>query len=408
MRLSRRHFLQGSGASLLALGCRSTDNAPAQAQPAPGAPPAPAPAKSGPPPHYLVMVVLRGGYDNIMSVAPPAEPDKIGDKIFLGYKADERIRGSKRIFGPLIGGLERHDADMTLIHGVRCDTVNHPDGLQMLARGHRQARSGEIAQALAQSLVGDAPLPTLDLASPDGKLVLHERARPKWAQLRAEAHKMQLDGLAANPEATKVLTAASAATANLERFLDEAKGDAAALDGKFNGFLGGHFRMAFQAIRGNWAKCITVGSRFLAFDSHSDNVRFQRDLQPATFRDLAAFIDLLKATRNAHGPLYDQTTIAVFSELGRFPRLNAQNGKDHWPENSWIMFGRGVKKGATIGALEDSGKAMAVDFKTGAPAKDNARPLFLENAFATLVKIAGGDPTKVGYVKDSVVDAVLA
>ena len=37
--------------------------------------------------------------------------------------------------------------------------------------------------------------------------------------------------------------------------------------------LGGHFRMAYQAIRGNWAKCIHVASRNLYFDSHSDNTR---------------------------------------------------------------------------------------------------------------------------------------
>lgn len=417
MKITRRTILQGAGAGsvLAALGCGGSKSArPVSAKADDHVAGAPHPAiqggpkpKPGEPPHYLVLVTLNGGYDNVMSVAPK-EQDKIGDKIFCGYRTDERIRGSKRMFGPLIGGLERHDDDLCLIHGVRSDTVAHPDGLGMLARGSRSARPGPIAMTFGKTLSGNAPLPNLDLGSLDGKVVLHDRERPKWADVRAQAQRAQVAALGGTPAQTEMLGGITGTTANLERFLTESQVDAAELDKKLTGFLGHHFRVAFQAIRGNWAKCTNISSSLLYFDSHSDNTRFQRERQPSTFADLATFVDLLKSTRNDFGPLFDQTTIAVFSEFGRFPRLNGQGGKDHFPENSWILLGRGVKKGATIGGVDDIGKGLAIDFRSGQASADHGQPIYLDNAFATLLAIAGGDPVKAGYGKDAVLGCVKA
>lgn len=413
MTLSRRGFIHGSGVSLLAAGCGSKKSAPVE-QGSGSAAPAPVAAatvegrvKPDQRPHYLVLVTLRGGFDNIMSVTPQ-EQDKVGDKIFCGYRADERVQGSQRLFGPLIGGLQRHDAELCLIHGVRSDTASHPDGMAMLARGSRVARSGSIVEDLAGQLAGNAPLKVLDLATLDGKVPMVEREAPKFAAARARAHQAQLEAMGLAPPQVKAIGGAFAVSGNLERFLHDARTDAAELDRSFPGLLGNHFRLAYQAIRGNWAKCVNVASRLLSFDSHSDNVRFQKELQPSTFADLATFVDLLKSTKNDFGSLYDQTTIAVFSEIGRFPRLNEQGGKDHWPENSWILLGNGIKKGLTVGGIDGVGKGVTVDFRTGGAATgDHARAIYLENAFATLVRVTGGDPTKLGYAKDAVIEAVV-
>ncbi len=396
--ITRRNFL-GSSAALAALAaCGGRRSA---IQPVATTNRPPALAGPGVAPHYLVLVTLRGGFDNVMSIAPK-EQDVVGDKIYCGYRGDERVRGSKRMFGPLIGDLVRHDDELCIVHGVRSDTTNHPDGLAMLLRGSRSSRPGEIATTLADQLVGTAPMPTLDLATADGQIALHDSPRPAWADLRAEAQRSQLSALSAAEPDAKVLGKSTAVSAVLERFLDETCQDAGTLDPKFEGFLAHHFRLAFQAIRGNWAKCVQIGSLVNYFDSHSDNVRYQRERQPSTFKDLATFVDLLKSTSNAHGPLFDQTTIAVYSELGRFPRLNAQGGKDHFPENSWLMMGKGIAKGITIGELDDRGKGLDVDYRTGLASREHGRPIYLENGFATLVAVAGGDPTKAGYGKDAV------
>ena len=56
--------------------------------------------------------------------------------------------------------------------------------------------------------------------------------------------------------------------------------------------------------------------------------------------------------------------------------------------------------------LEPTGESYLIDYRTGQRAKDG-RAVYLDNAFATLVKIAGGDPVKAGYAKDAVLDCVL-
>lgn len=388
MTITRRDLLKGTGA-WLATSAFSRASASAR-------------------PHYMVLVNLRGGYDPVLSVNPQ-DTGVVGDKIHCGYRPDERIQGEKRLFGPLIGGLERHDKALCLVHGVRSDTTNHPDGLAMLARGSVQARNGKFVNALAGHLAGDAPMPVLDLASLDGRVVFHEAERPAWADLRSQALQHQLQAMPADERAAGLLSAATTTTEHLARFLDDARRDAAELSQRFAGDLGNHFRLAFQAIRGNWARAIDIGSRNLWYDSHSDNDRFQRERQPSLFADVATFIDLLTSEKNEHGPLIEQTTVAIFSEFGRFPRLNGERGKDHWPENSWILFGKGVRGGITVGATDVVGKGRAIDYRTGAPMeRGGGRPVFIDNAFATLHKLAKGDLLDSGYESDAAIDAILA
>jgi len=351
---------------------------------------------------YMVLVTLRGGFDSLLSLNPQ-DQTAVGDRMFVGYQADERVRGSRRLFGPLMGGLERHDEDLCLVHGVRSDTTSHPDGLAMLQRGRRRARSEQIARILGATLSGDAPLETLDLLSGDGEPLVREGRRPSWADLRSEVHRRQ----AARIGRGDMLVNGVRQTEALSRFLDEATGDAEELDERFVGDLATNLRLAFQAVRGNWARCVQVASRGLWFDSHSDNMRFQLLRQPSTWADLATFIDLLKSTKNEHGRLFDQTTLAVFSEFGRFPRLNGERGKDHFPENSWLLAGGGVRGGVTVGATDSEGKSRPVDYRSGRLDGADTRPIFIDNTFATLVQIAGSSPTKHGYRRDSVVDCLI-
>ena len=408
MSLNRRVFLTGSGALIAAsaIGCGDGGAAKRGAQSAGPVPPKGkgdgAPVK----PHYLVMMTLRGGFDSVMSVNPQ-DQTVVGDQIHCGYRADQRIQGSQRLYGPLIGGLERHDDDLCLIHAVRSDTTSHPDGLGMLIRGAVGARSYQLAAKLAENLAGDAPLPTLDLMTLDGEVPFDAMERPAWGDLRDRVQKQQLADLNVSQRDAEIVTKTVRGAAGLGSFLAYAQRDEEELAPKFNGFLGKHMRLAFQAIRGNWAKVINIGARLLYFDSHSDNFRYQRQRQPSTFADLATFIDLLKAEKNRFGSLYEQTTIAVFSEFGRYPRVNGQGGKDHWPENSWILAGKSITPGLTVGGTDASFRGLKVDFGTGKVKPKDGRPIFIDNAFATLVKLSGGNPTEFGYAADAPISCVI-
>jgi hypothetical protein len=175
--------------------------------------------------------------------------------------------------------------------------------------------------------------------------------------------------------------------------------------------IGPGLHVALQAIRGNHARFINVGSRFLWFDSHTDNFHIQQDRLAPALADIARFLDALKAERNAHGPLIEQTTVLIGSELGRYPKLNGVRGKDHWPENSWILAGRGLRRepgGVTIGATDARYRGVPIDFRSGATSGADRRPITIDALFATIIKLAGGDPGRYEYGGDATLDCLCA
>ena len=60
----------------------------------------------------------------------------------------------------------------------------------------------------------------------------------------------------------------------------------------------------------------------------------------------------------------------VISELGRNPRCNNFDGKDHWPFTSVMVSGSGVAGGRVIGGHSDQFEGLPVDFATGETTAD--------------------------------------
>ncbi|MFO0877477.1 MAG: DUF1501 domain-containing protein [Gemmataceae bacterium] len=76
-------------------------------------------------------------------------------------------------------------------------------------------------------------------------------------------------------------------------------------------------------------------------------------------------------------------TVLVWGEFGRTPRINAQGGRDHWPQvGCALMTGGGLRGGQVIGSTN----AYAEH------AKD--RPVHFQDVFATLYHNLGLDPRK--------------
>ena len=51
--------------------------------------------------------------------------------------------------------------------------------------------------------------------------------------------------------------------------------------------------------------------------------------------------------------LLDSTLIFVMGEMGRSPKINAQAGRDHWPQCTFcLMIGGGIKGGAVYGSTD--------------------------------------------------------
>jgi hypothetical protein len=132
----------------------------------------------------------------------------------------------------------------------------------------------------------------------------------------------------------------------------------------------------------------------LDWDSHTLNGPRQSDNAPF-FELFARFLGELDRKRNAAGPLSSSTLSVLGSELGRNPRLNGNDGKDHFPEAPLVFVGPGVRGGASYGR---SGRNMAAlpIASTGAP-RDGGGEVTLDDVGATLLRHAGTDPAPFGY-----------
>jgi hypothetical protein len=113
------------------------------------------------------------------------------------------------------------------------------------------------------------------------------------------------------------------------------------------------------------------------WDTHRDGFERSKTLMGTLDPAFAALIDDL-----AERGLLASTLVACMGEFGRTPRINANDGRDHWPQ-AWsaVLAGGGVRGGVVHGATDADGAAVAGP-ATGVP-----------DLLATLSTQLGLDPT---------------
>ena len=134
-----------------------------------------------------------------------------------------------------------------------------------------------------------------------------------------------------------------------------------------------------------FAKLVSVSHQLRA-----ESLFARRDLHEEFFAGLHTLMDALAGAK-----LLGDTVVVVASEMGRTPRLNSAEGKDHWPVTSALVLGAGVRGGQVIGATTDALDAAPVDFDTGA-VDEAGRPIAYADFAAGLLQHLGVDPS--GYI----------
>jgi hypothetical protein len=128
-------------------------------------------------------------------------------------------------------------------------------------------------------------------------------------------------------------------------------------------------------------RLVEVGVRsvtltFGRWDSHGDNFNLVRDHGGKLDQAVSALVRDL----DDRGML-DDVTVVVWGEFGRTPRINPNNGRDHWPQVSCaLLAGGGMRTGQAIGATN----------RLGEYAKD--RPVPVQEIIATIYHNLGIDP----------------
>lgn len=108
---------------------------------------------------------------------------------------------------------------------------------------------------------------------------------------------------------------------------------------------------------------------------HGTNFDNARDHIPALDIGLTALIEDLERR-----DMLDNTSVIVWGEFGRTPRINKKGGRDHWPRVACAMMaGGGIRTGQVIGATNRLGEHAV------------ARPIHFQDVFATLYHNVGID-----------------
>ena len=108
---------------------------------------------------------------------------------------------------------------------------------------------------------------------------------------------------------------------------------------------------------------------------HGTNFDNARDHIPALDQALSALLDDLKERG-----LDRDTSVIVWGEFGRTPKINPRGGRDHWPSvGCALMAGGGIRTGQVIGATNARAE-LPVD-----------RPVHFQEVFATLYHNLGFD-----------------
>lgn len=136
-------------------------------------------------------------------------------------------------------------------------------------------------------------------------------------------------------------------------------------------------------------RLVEAGVKFVeiqygGWDTHNDNFNQVQNLCGPLDAALSTLIDDL-----AQRGLLDSTMVVCVGEFGRTPKINGENGRDHFPDAfSAVLAGGGLKTGQVIGSTSDDGMEV------------RDRAVSVPDFHATLFAALGIDVTKDYFAPD--------
>lgn len=337
-------------------------------------------------PHFFMFIFARGGWDPTMVFEP-----KLGlSTIDVDPGGDVNvINGVTFLDNPNRPGVARFFTDFgqhaCVINGVNTQSVSHSVGTEIMMTGSAGMNNPDWPTMMVSEDPGEYLIPYMALSGPSfsgtlgmgtasgsgfldlllsntsGVDATSEISMDEYVSRQYHRHLDRLaeqgasgsrneelrGALARWKELKDVKTELGAEFRNLNSLQNEGLALAAA-------FRRGYALTGSLRARGSW-------------DSHSNNYSAQSPAFEGTFNDLHAIVTGLLGQPATSGPgtLFDQTTIVVMSEMGRTPKLNGSNGKDHWSTTSVMMVGGQVAGGRVLGGTDDNQNALPVDYGTG-------------------------------------------
>ena len=362
----------------------------------------------------FLFVFCPGGWDQCYLFAPlfdspfvdmegQAQPANVQGIAFV----DSEDRPSVRSF------FSQYGQQCCFINGFEARSVAHDVCLRLMSTGSSLSNKDDWAAMIASQADSAVLMPSVHISGPS---FLH-----KYGHIRAQlGNSGQLEELLqqhssydAQEDAwlkaileertgTQMYTQAR----DLEEKLLELQNLDLALSSAED--ISGSIELATSLLAQGLARTVSIGYRGvrdLGWDTHAGN-----HMQGWHFEELFATLEQamteidLQVQPNGR-PLSEDLCIVLLSEMGRFPRRNFRDGKDHWTYTSCMLMGAGVRGGQCVGAYDQYCMGHPIDLQTG-QASVGGTPLECGHIGATLLALADIDPR--GFLDYDPITAVLA
>ena len=303
-----------------------------------------------------------------------------------------------------------------IVNGMDAKSVGHASATQFSLTGTSASSYPDWPTLLASRAAGDYPLPHLVFSGPnlagtqggavvragggtlldliDGSIVgtsdvpAPQLSTPSDSIVDAYVYEQTAKFLASRGAGSE---RADALLTNLERGMEiEGRRFEAGLSDLGSSILEQSIKAA-EMMRLGLSRCAMIGIPG-GWDCHGD-VSVNAGQFDNFFDALDQLMDHLSTTPGLAAPwLIDEVVVVALSEFGRTPLVNGSGGKDHWPYNSALVVGSGVRGNRMIGRTDDGLIGQTIDFSTG-EASDSGDIIGPENLGAALMQLGGIDPT---------------
>jgi len=374
-------------------------------------------------PRYYVFVFLAGGLDAVLSVDPKTR-SQVESWADVPYRSSEIVTAANLHLGPQFAKLAKWAPQMSIVNGVQVFTANHKYGTW---QSHRLKTFAVEAVPPITDILGaqrdGQPLSTITLGN-----VLNDDYGHNWfGSGTSQGFSYggpppslfdEIDGVApADLEKMaaalrvnrKQLSGGGATTAraleNIDQvialfdrlqhtkaFAEEDWGDGS----KDREEMAKGFQRMAWALENDLTKCAYLRLGIADWDTHFQNKMRQGKWNSDLVACLDRFLTALANRKNAHGTLASNTAIVMVSDVGRFPKVNPHDGKDHFPEVPFAFFGPWFRGGHAYGSTGRVMESRPISLATGA-AEKGGHMLRIDDIGAHMLRLEGLKPELYGY-----------
>jgi len=371
-------------------------------------------SRVGDPPHFFIFIHANGGWDTTFSFevklgSTTIESDPNGQEAIahgIPY-VDNSIRPSvKRV-------LDDFGDRCCVINGMLIRSISHDIGTRLLFSGLSDTSRSDWPTLIAFETAVELLMPHLHLSGPvyPGDLGSVTTSGAGFTEfLFPDRHGVYVPSASAAQSLDQYIagrlqgiqTAAANLGINTERLdgmalsyerLSEMESRRDEIDFGSLQTLADEGRAAVDSFERGLSIAATMEAvRGGNFDSHQDNNDTQNVKYEEAFDGIHQILTDLASRTGTTGTstMLDQTTIVVFSEMSRTPKINNEEGKDHWPYTSVLLIGGGVKGGTVLGETDDTLSGLGINFESGV-LETEGRILSSANLGAGLLDLAGID-----------------